>query len=119
MTALVVAVTEDEQITGYARRKAALREQVASAGEEALLLFAADKLSKVRELGLGGSPARKPQSRGAGITRLRARRLTHYLHCLALLEEQLPNSLLVGRLRTELDAQVDGAFRAPVHASTR
>jgi len=115
---LVVAVTEDEQIKGYARRKAALREQVASAGEEALLLFAADKLSKVRELGLGASPARKPHSCVAGVTGSRARRLTHYLRCLALLEEQLPNSVIVGQLRMELGAHVDGAFSAPVRAST-
>ena len=47
---LVLAVSEDKHINGYTSRKAALREQVASAGEEALVLFAADKLSKSREL---------------------------------------------------------------------
>lgn len=50
ITALVIAVSDDERIAGYARRKAALRRQVAGADEEALTLFAADKLSKLREL---------------------------------------------------------------------
>jgi hypothetical protein len=116
---LVLAVSEDETVTGYARRKAALREQVASAGEEALMLFAADKLSKVRELRLDPTPARVSHSGGAAITRTRGRRLTHYRHCLALLQEQLPDSPLVEELRTELDAHLDDAVSAPVHASVR
>jgi (p)ppGpp synthase/HD superfamily hydrolase len=50
ITEMVLAVSDDERITGYAKRKAALRQQVARAGDEALTLFAADKLSKLREL---------------------------------------------------------------------
>jgi HD domain len=119
VTALVLAVSEDESIPGYALRKAALREQVARAGEEALMLFAADKLSKVRELRLDPTPARKSPSDGAGITRSRSRRLTHYRHCLALLEDQLLDFPLVGQLRTELDAPLDGAVSAPVLARMR
>jgi (p)ppGpp synthase/HD superfamily hydrolase len=46
---IVRAMTEDPTVAGYARRKAALREQVAAAGTDALTVFAADKLSKVRE----------------------------------------------------------------------
>lgn len=46
----MLAVSDDDRITGYAKRKAALRQQVAGGGEEALTLFAADKLSKLREL---------------------------------------------------------------------
>ncbi len=114
---LVLAVSEDEHVTGYEQRKAALREQVARAGEEALILFAADKLSKVRELRLGPAPARKSHSGGAVITRSRARRLTHYRHCLALLQDQLPDSPLVNQLRTELDAHLDGAIGEPALAS--
>jgi hypothetical protein len=111
---LVLAVSEDEHVTGYEQRKAALREQVANAGQEALMLFAADKLSKVRELRLGPTPARKSHSGGAVITRSRARRLTHFRHCLALLQDQLPDSPLVKQLRTELDAHLDGAISEPV-----
>ena len=58
VTGLVLAVTEDDQIRGYAHRKAALRDQVAHAGDEALMLFAADKVSKARELSLGAGVAR-------------------------------------------------------------
>ena len=47
---LVAAVSEDPAIPTYASRKAALRDQVADAGPDALMVFAADKLSKVREL---------------------------------------------------------------------
>jgi guanosine-3',5'-bis(diphosphate) 3'-pyrophosphohydrolase len=111
---LVLAVSEDETITGYARRKAALREQVASAGEEALMLFAADKLSKARELRLEPTPARESYSGGAAITRSRGRRLTHYRDCLALLQDQLPHSPLVEELRTELDAGGEGPLSEPV-----
>jgi hypothetical protein len=45
---LVCAVTDDQQIPSYARRKAALRAQVAHAGDDALAVFVADTLSKVR-----------------------------------------------------------------------
>jgi len=114
---LVLAVSEDEQITGYVRRKAALREQVTGAGEEALMLFAADKLSKIRELSLNPTPTRKSLSGGAGITRMRVRRLTHYRHCLALLQDQLPDSPLVKQLQIELDARGDGATSEPVIAT--
>jgi hypothetical protein len=54
---LVLAVSDDDAIEGYTRRKPALRRQVAGAGEEALRLFAADKLSKVLE-SRGGRGAR-------------------------------------------------------------
>ena len=69
VAALVLAVSEDESITGYVQRKAALREQVARAGEEALMLFAADKLSKVRELRLAATPARKSSGGAASLAR--------------------------------------------------
>jgi hypothetical protein len=102
VTALVLAVSEDQRIAGYAARKAALRNQVANAGEEALMLFAADKISKVRELSLedGGSGA---GPRVSGKSRLRKRRLAHYQRCLALLQERLPDSPLVTQLGAELE----------------
>jgi (p)ppGpp synthase/HD superfamily hydrolase len=90
---LVLAVSEDERIAGYAARKAALRDQVAKAGDEALMLFVADKISKAREL----------RCEGAGVHRSRRRRLAHYQRCIALLQEHLPESPLVAQLRAELD----------------
>jgi (p)ppGpp synthase/HD superfamily hydrolase len=100
---LVLAVSDDEEIKGYAERKAALRRQVATAGDEALAIFAADKLSKLRELRREAGA-----DRGPGTTlwkhELRARRLKHYRRSLAMLQERLPDSPLVGQLATELGA---------------
>jgi (p)ppGpp synthase/HD superfamily hydrolase len=90
---LVLAVTEDRSIAGYEARKAALRRQVANAGEEALSVFAADKISKVRELALFSG----------ALSRSRARKLHHYQDSLKLLEERVPNAPLTSRLRDELD----------------
>jgi hypothetical protein len=96
ITRLVLAVSDDPDIRGYAARKAALRRQVAAAGSDALTVFAADKLSKLREL------RREMASDPSGQTRVRARRLRHYQRSLALLEERLPGSPLVQELRDEL-----------------
>jgi hypothetical protein len=100
ITGLVLAVSDDEHIARYSDRKAALRRQVAGSGEEALTLFAADKLSKVRELRREGA-ADLP----SGVRRrLRVRRLDHYRRSLAVLEERLPDSPLVRALHDELHA---------------
>jgi (p)ppGpp synthase/HD superfamily hydrolase len=102
IASLVVSVSDDDRIHGYATRKATLRRQVAGAGDEALTLFAADKLSKMRELRREASA----ESNGAGarerIREPRARRLRHYQRSLAPLEERLPRSPLVAELREEL-----------------
>jgi (p)ppGpp synthase/HD superfamily hydrolase len=98
---LVMSVSDDDRIRGYGARKAALRRQVANAGDEALTLFAADKLSKLRELRRETAVG----ARGTGteqVHTLRARRLRHYQRSLALLEERLPSSPLVRDLREEL-----------------
>jgi hypothetical protein len=91
---IVCAVSHDPVIPGYARRKTALRNQVANAGEDALTVFAADKLSKVRELRLDES----------SHTKVRSRKLRHYRLSLAMLQERLPDSSLVSALATELSA---------------
>ena len=98
--ALVAAVTEDEHITGYATRKAALRRQAEAAGPEALMVFAADKISKVREL-----PVDRPGVEAETVSRTRQRRLIHYRHCLEMLERHLADSPLVTQLRTELETR--------------
>lgn len=102
VTALVLAVSKDENIAGYRPRKAALRQQVASAGNEALMLFAADKISKVRELRLGDSAAGAGPRGFAPSGRKRARRIEHYGECLTLLRQRLPESPLVEQLEAEL-----------------
>lgn len=100
VASLVTAVTEDETIPTYTARKAALRRQVARAGHDPLLVFAADKLSKARELRL------------PGVT-LRRRRINHYRHCLTLLEHELPGNPLVSALRDELAATPAPKRREP------
>jgi HD domain len=104
ITALVVSVSDDDRITGYATRKAALRQQVAGAGDDALTLFAADKLSKLRELGRETSPRSSGGPTPGRPREPRARRLKHYQRSLALLEERLPQSPLVAALRDELQS---------------
>ena len=102
ITALVVSVSDDDRIAGYATRKAALRQQVTGAGEEALVLFAADKLSKLRELRREASAQSDGRPAPGRSREPRARRIRHYQRSLALLEERLPHSPLVGQLRDEL-----------------
>jgi (p)ppGpp synthase/HD superfamily hydrolase len=101
---LVSAVTEDPAIGSYTARKTALREQVAGAGVEALELFAADKLSKVREL-------------LAYEMKAPTRRIVHYRHSVALLEELLPTYVLTRTLaeafeRLETSLSVGSSDRA-------
>jgi hypothetical protein len=101
---LVIAVTEDDQIADYEQRKAALRDQVAHSGPDALMVFAADKVSRARELQLEIARARPSHRQAAGHGRfLRDRKLSHYNHCLRLLEQHLTDSPLVRALRTELE----------------
>ena len=100
---LVEAVSEDEGVTGYRRRKAALRQRAASAGPEALQVFAADKVSKVRELRAAVATATRRHLR-VPKSLLPRRRLEHLRHCLGMLEERLGDSPLVDLLRTELVA---------------
>jgi (p)ppGpp synthase/HD superfamily hydrolase len=98
VTRLVLAVSDDPRIRSYARRKAALREQATAAGPEAMMVFAADKISKVRELRLVPSPAKVP-----------LRRLTHYRRSVELLESRLGGSPLVAQLRAEFDREAEAA----------
>lgn len=103
ITCLVLAVTDDEHIQGYATRKAALRRQVAAAGDEALAIFAADKLSKLRELRREATVDPELGENSVG-RKIRTRRLKHYRRSLAMLEERLPESPLVRELAQELQA---------------
>ena len=105
VASLVLAVTEDAHIEGYGKRKTALREQVAKAGEEALMLFAADKTSKVRELRLSAVSLPK-------------RRVAHYHRSLRLVEALLPDSSLTAQLHMELARLADPARGEPLGAAS-
>ena len=98
---LVLVLTEDPDISGYTQRKAALRQQVAAAGPEALTIFAADKVSKVRELRLELARLLRRHEQPSRPL-LRPRRAAPYRRSLGMLEEQLGASALVGQLRAEL-----------------
>lgn len=100
----VEAVSEDGRIADYRDRKAALRRQVAVAGRDALMVFAADKISKVRELRLAASTAAWPAS-GAPLPL----RVDHYQHCLDLVGELLDDSRLVNSLGAELERLIAAA----------
>lgn len=69
--ALVAAVTEDDAIKGYQRRKRALREQIMGAGPAAIDIALADKVASLRYA-------------LSSDTRLARRKLAHYEATLAL-----------------------------------
>jgi (p)ppGpp synthase/HD superfamily hydrolase len=93
---LVAAVSDDPAIEDRAERKAALRRQVARAGECAAAVFAADKVSKARELRVRASRGR--------FERRDESRIAHYEASLDMLSELIPGHQLVVQLRLELDA---------------
>jgi guanosine-3',5'-bis(diphosphate) 3'-pyrophosphohydrolase len=68
---LVADVTEDASVAEYVERKLGLRERVSTSGVDSALLFAADKISKVREL-------RAEAAGGELDARRAARRHHHY-----------------------------------------
>jgi (p)ppGpp synthase/HD superfamily hydrolase len=94
VAALVAAVSDDPSIEDDAERKAALRDQVAHAGDEAAAVFAADKVSKAREL--------RARARHGRFQRSDESKLGHYQASLELLEELIPGHPLVEQLREEL-----------------
>jgi (p)ppGpp synthase/HD superfamily hydrolase len=93
---LVTALTEDPTIEDEAERKKALRRQVARAGECAAAIFAADKVSKAREL-------RLLASRGELGPRARVK-IEHYRESLGMLAPIIPGHDLLVQLQMELDA---------------
>lgn len=109
---LVAAMTEDPDLEPYEERKAALREQIARCSQDAIAVYAADKVTKVREL-------RAQATADPDLLRGRKAevqpRLEHYSESLEMLERAWPEHPLVGQLRFELEA-----LRAlpPARAST-
>jgi (p)ppGpp synthase/HD superfamily hydrolase len=96
VTWLVTAVSDDPSIEDPEERKAALRRQVSQAGERAAAIFAADKVSKARELRLRVSRGELGEADRAKIE--------HYEQSLDMLAEIIPGHDLVEQLRLELEA---------------
>lgn len=108
---LVQAVTDRAPAHSYRQRKQVLREQVRGAGEAAALLFAADKIAKVRELPGAILRDRARCDTAAADSRARTRverrhemRLEHYRESLHLLQSVSAGHPLVQRLADEIDA---------------
>jgi (p)ppGpp synthase/HD superfamily hydrolase len=96
---LVEAVSENPAVADPVERKARLRRQVAAAGADAAAVFAADKLSKVREIRIRAAC-------DAGFTRDETvrRKLDHYLASREMLEQRLGGHPVVQALAFELEA---------------
>lgn len=96
---LVEAVTENPAVRDAVERKARLRRQVAAAGAEAAAVFAADKLSKVREIRIRAAC-------DGGFTEKAALRekLDHYIASRSMLEQELGDHPVVKALAFELEA---------------
>ena len=92
---LVESVSDDPSVGDYRQRKRQLRDRVARADPDALAIFAADKISKVRELALQpASRLHEPDARA---------KLAHYGASLKLLRQVARQSALVDHLDAELE----------------
>jgi (p)ppGpp synthase/HD superfamily hydrolase len=92
---LVESVSGNQAIADDQQRKRQLRDRVADGDADTLAIFAADKISKVRELAL------LPSARLDDATR-RAK-LSHYQASLAMLRQAAPDLALVDQLHAELN----------------
>jgi (p)ppGpp synthase/HD superfamily hydrolase len=93
---LVCSVSEPPGGGSYEQRKQRLRDRVSDAPrDDSRLIYAADKVAKVRELRIGLAQSRRD---------LPAEKLGHYWASLHLLEAQLGGHPLVRQLRFELEA---------------
>jgi (p)ppGpp synthase/HD superfamily hydrolase len=97
---LVEAVSDDPTLPDEDERKRELLERVRQAGGYAAVVYAADKVSKVREI-------RTALAVGAPHDEI-ADKLRRHRESLAMLEEAIPGDRLVELLRCELE-QLDGA----------
>lgn len=111
VTRLVELVSDDPAIADEEQRKDEVRERVREAGGEGLAVFAADKVSKVRELRMLVANGLAPED-----AEIKSRR---YRKALEMLEHEVPDSSVVDLLRFELEAleqlPPEPGRRAPTH----
>jgi (p)ppGpp synthase/HD superfamily hydrolase len=93
---LVALVSDDPSIADEEERKEEVRDRVRAAGGYAPVVYAADKVSKVRELRMLIAAGVEPDEV--------ARKLARYEKSLAMVEEALPGSPLAELLRFEIEA---------------
>jgi (p)ppGpp synthase/HD superfamily hydrolase len=106
---LVESVSDDPSIDDYGLRKRELRDRVAHASSDTVAIFAADKISKVRELTL-------PATSRLDKTTNRAK-LAHYRASLKMLRRVARNSALVDLLDAELKPPITQTGIAPTKRS--
>ena len=99
ISGLVESVSNDPSIDDYgSRKRGELRDRVARAGPDTIAIFAADKVSKVRELALlATSRLDKPTTPA---------KLAHYRASLNMLRGVAGNSALVDLLDAELNRPI-------------
>jgi hypothetical protein len=106
---LVMALSEDPKIASFDRRKAGLRRQVVSAGELAVTVYAADKLSDIRGLrrGIGIYGGGLEERLGTSVGSMTA----HYRESVEMVESASPGSVFLPDLRLELERLRDNVRR--------
>ena len=104
---LVESVSDDSTISDYESRKCELRDRVARAEADTIAIFAADKISKVRELTLLPAPRLdEPTTRA---------RLKHYQATLEMLRTVAGDVAPVDRLEAELHQLLEPASHRSDH----
>jgi (p)ppGpp synthase/HD superfamily hydrolase len=93
---LVATVSDDPEIDYEERRKDDVRERVRRAGGDAPIVYAADKVSKVRELRMLLASGLDPDQAAVKLRR--------YRKSLEMLEQAIPGDRVVELLRFELEA---------------
>jgi (p)ppGpp synthase/HD superfamily hydrolase len=101
ISGLVLALTEDEMIASFRERKEALRDQVHRAGDRAITIFAADKLSDIRGLRRGIEGHRDSIEARMGTTV--AGMAGHYRQSVAMIEASDADGEFAVALRRELE----------------
>lgn len=107
---LVESVSDDPSIADYGSRKRDLRDRIAHAGSNTVAIFAADKISKVRELSLLPTPSLDETTRA---------KLAHYRASSDMLRRVAGNSALVDLLDAELARLSHTSSELPLPAIKR
>lgn len=98
---LVMALSEDASIEQFDRRKTALREQVVAAGDRALTVFAADKLSCIKGLRRGIEADAKATEKRTGSSLVHL--VNHYRDSVETIAVIDPKSPFLPALHSEFD----------------
>lgn len=110
VTSLVLVLSEDPGIASFDRRKAGLRAQVEGAGDPAVDIYAADKLSDIQGLrtGIRRHPDGLEKRMGTTVRKM----ATHYRESVEMIASIRPDSVFLPALRTGL---ADLRSELPVH----